>query len=68
MVDLIPKATPLKVDLNLKLQEDCPDQVNAELQSQQGELIGYLMLLYQWTRQDLGNAVLSGPDIYTILE
>ena len=44
MVDCNPKATPLDVDLNLSLL-DCPDEVNAELQSQCRELIGSLMFL-----------------------
>ena len=56
MVDCNPKATPLDVDLNLS-RLDCPDEVNAELQSKYRELIGSLMFLYQWTRPDLGYAV-----------
>ena len=56
MADCNPKAKPLNVDLNLSLL-DCPDEVNAELQSQYRELIGSLMFLYQWTRPDLGYAV-----------
>ncbi len=51
-----PKTTPLDVDLNLSLQ-DCPDEVDAELQHNYRELIGSLMYLYQWTRPDIGYAV-----------
>ena len=49
MVDCNPKALPLDLDLNLSLS-DCPDEINAEIQSQYRELIGSLLFLYQWTR------------------
>ena len=47
----------MHVDLNLGLL-DCPDEVNAELQSQYRELIGSLMFLYQLTRPVLGYTVI----------
>ena len=66
MVDCNPKATPLDVVLNLSLL-DCPEEVNAELQSQYRDLIGSMLFLYQWMRPDLGYAV-TYLDICTNLE
>ena len=51
-----PKTTPLDVDVNLSLQ-DCPEEVDPELQRNYRELVGSLMYLYQWTRPDIGYAV-----------
>ena len=46
MVDCNPKATPLDIDLNLRLS-DCPDAVTKlPSTSQYRELIGSLMFLY----------------------
>ena len=51
-----PKTTPLDVDVNLSLQ-DCPEEVDPELQRNYRELVGSLIYLYQWTRPDIGYAV-----------
>ncbi len=51
-----PAKTPLPRDSNLSLM-DSPDQVNPQLQSGYRGIVGSLMYLYQWTRPDLGFAV-----------
>ncbi len=50
--------TPLPRDLNLYLI-DSPEEVDPKLQSMYRAIVGSLMYLYQWTRQDsdLGFAV-----------
>jgi len=51
-----PKTTPLDIDVNLSLQ-DCPEEIDADLQRNYRKLIGSLMYLYQWTRPGIGYAV-----------
>jgi hypothetical protein len=57
MSDCKPLKTPLARNLNLSLM-DSPDEVDPRLQSEYRAIVGSLMYLYQWTRPDLGFAVI----------
>ena len=57
MSDCKPIKTPLASNLNLSLM-DSPDEVDPRLQSEYRAIVGSLMYLYQWTRPDLGFAVI----------
>ncbi len=61
MTECKPVKTPLPRDLNLSLM-DSRDEVNPELQSEYGGIVGSLMYHCQWTRPSLDFAVtfLSG--------
>ncbi len=52
------RKTRLRRDLNISLM-DSPDEVDPDImiQSEYRAIVGSLMYLYQWTRQDLGFAV-----------